>query len=260
LSHGDGDGGEGNSERWLVSYADFITLLMVLFVVLYSMSQVDLRRFQMLAESLHTAFAGGGEGRTIDTAIGQAGAGGDSAPDVVSLEDMPRRPLESLDVASRLSDMLRAQHLGGAVSVRKNVEGLLISMSEKIVFEPGTAVLLPEAYPVLDSIIEMVGPLDNDLRVVGHTAAQQPPADPRVTDNWRLSVLRATTIVDYLIAGGVAPARLMAAGVGDFHPLFPNDSPEHMALNSRADIIIVYPLEKAEVIDLGIDAMQNGSP
>lgn len=252
MSHG--GGGEGNSERWLISYADFITLLMVLFVVLYSMSQVDVRRLKVLAESLRTAFSGGGAVKVIDPAIGQGVGGGESAPDVVTLEDMPRRPLETLDVASRMSEMLRAHALGGEVSIVTNIEGLLISMSEKILFVPGTAELLPEAYPVLDSVAEMAANLDNDIRVVGH-ASSQPPSDTRLNNNWELSVIRAVRIIDYLVAAGVAPERLTAAGQGDLHPIFPNDSPEHIAKNNRADVIIVYPTAGSEVIDLQIDAI-----
>ncbi len=234
--------GGGGSERWLVSYADFITLLMVLFVVLYSMSQIDVERYKQLAESLRAAFAGG-PARVVDPSINQAGVtGGDSAPAPIILDDIPPRPPDTLDVVGRMTSLLLAYNLASDVSVHNNIEGVLISLSERLLFEPGTADLRPEAYPVLDTVAEMIRPLENEVRVIGYTD-DQPPVDPRYPNNWYLSTARAITIVEYLITRGVPPQRLSAAGRGEYQPLFPNDTPEHRALNSRAEIIIVYPVE-----------------
>jgi chemotaxis protein MotB len=242
MSHGGGDGG---GERWLVSYADFITLLMVLFVVLYSMGQVDVEKYKRLAESMRAVFSGGAA-KLIDPGLNQGGSTGDPAPIVIP--GIPRQSFDEVEVAGQLTDMLASANLGGAVSVQNNIEGVLISLSEKLLFIPGTAELQAEAYPVLDVIAEMLRPLDNDIRVIGHTD-DQPPTDPRYLTNWELSTARAVNVVNYLIGKGIAPQRMTAVGRGEYQPVFANDTSEHRALNSRADIVVIYEV-KTDVISL----------
>ncbi len=242
--------GGGGSERWLVSYADFITLLMVLFVVLYSMGQTDIQRYKQLANGLRAAFEGGPV-RIIDPGIDQAGGvdeNKEAAP--IIIPGIPQTPINSVEVAGELTDLLTSANLGGAVSVQNNVEGVLISLSEKLVFASGTAELQPEAYPVLDTILKMVLPLDNDIRLIGYTD-DTPPIDPKFQNNWDLSVGRAMVIADYFQQGGLDPARIMVAGRGEFKPIFPNDSHMHRALNSRAEIVVVYSMQ-SEVVNLNI--------
>lgn len=245
--------GGGGSERWLVSYADFITLLMVLFVVLYSMSQVDIQRYKQLAESLSSAF-GGGPSRIVDPGIDRSGGVDDqqeSAPIVIP--GIPKAPNTANEVAGQLTQMLSSADLGGVVSVQNNIEGVLISLSEKLVFEPGTAVLNPDAYPVLDTIIQMVKGIDNEIRIIGHTDSS-PPSDTRYRNNWELSLARALVIAEYLEKHGIASKRLFVAGRGDTQPIFPNDTPEHRALNSRAEIIVVYSVSQ-DVINLNLNVV-----
>jgi chemotaxis protein MotB len=234
--------GEGGSERWLVSYADFITLLMVLFVVLYSMGQTDIQRYKQLADGLRAAFSGD-PAAVIDPGIDQGGAADAKEPSPIIIPGIPQVPVNSVEVAGELTGMLQASNLGGAVSVQNNIEGVLISLSEKLVFDPGTADLQPEAFPVLDTIIEMIQPIENEIRIIGYTD-DSPPADPRFSSNWELSVGRAVTISDYFQAAGIDPKRLFVAGRGEHQPLFPNDSPEHRALNSRAELVIVYNVDQ----------------
>jgi chemotaxis protein MotB len=248
--------GGGGSERWLVSYADFITLLFVLFVILYAMGQTDLEKYKELAESLHQAFSGG-PASVVDPGINQGGAGtGDSSPSPITLDDMPTRLTDSLDVASRMNTILTAHDMTGDVSVHNNIEGLLISISEKLLFHPGTADLKDSAYPVLDSLAEMLHDIDNDVRVVGHTDDSQ-PSNPEIS-MWELSVQRAVRVVEYLLEKGISPDRLTASGRGEYSPVFPNDSAEHRALNSRADIIIIYPIE-SEILNLDFDLFNTTS-
>jgi chemotaxis protein MotB len=237
----------GGGERWLVSYADFITLLMVLFVVLYSMGQTDIKRYKELADGLRQAFSGGPM-RIVDPGIDQAGGSDEKAPAPIIIPGIPEVPETSVEVAGQLTSMLAATNLGGSVSVQNNIEGVLISLSEKLIFVPGTAQLQPDGYPVLNMIVQMLLPLDNEIRIVGHTD-DTPPVDPKYTNNWELSVGRAQMIADFFQQAGIPPERVMVSGRGQFKPIFPNDSPEHRALNSRAEIIVVYAVN-ADVINL----------
>jgi chemotaxis protein MotB len=243
MSHG----GEGGSERWLISYADFITLLMVLFVILYSMGQIDVNRYKQLADSLRVAF-NGGPARVVDPMIDQAGNQKGKAPAPIIIPGIPSSTVSSEEVAAQLSSLLAGSGIGGSVSVQNNIEGVLISLSEKLLFKPGTSELQPEAYPVLDAIIKMLKPLENDLRVVGHTDSR-PPADERYSSNWELSTHRAVVIIEYLVEGGIEPERITASGQGDNQPLFPNDSAMHRRLNNRAEVIVVFPVQ-TDAIDL----------
>ena len=242
----------GGNDRWLVSYSDFITLLMVLFVVLYSMGQTDLRKYKELSEAFATAF-GGGQTRVVDPSISNMGTSSEdmtAAPIIVPGLPMVSNNSQS-QVANDISDMLVQSGLTSDVSIQNNVEGLLISLSEELIFVPGSADLLnPDAYDVLDKIIVMVKPLDNEIKVVGHTD-NNAPIDPRYADNMQLSLDRAYTITNYFQQKGIDPTRIIASGRGEFQPIFPNDTEEHRSLNGRAEIVIIYT-QDVDMINLDI--------
>jgi chemotaxis protein MotB len=233
---------EHPDERWLVSYSDFITLLFVLFVVLYSIGQVDVTKYKILAESMRAAFSAGGAVKVVSNSISASGGGTDpnSVPAPISIPGMPEQPPQSDQVASQLTTMLNEMNMGSGVSVQTNIEGVLISLSESIIFYPGTANLYPQAYPVLDGIINMLNSMDNQLRIVGHTD-NTPPTDTKYTNNFELSVGRANVVAQYLISKGVDPSRITISGKSEYDPIFPNDTDEHRSMNCRADIVIIYP-------------------
>jgi len=236
---------EKHDERWLVSYADFITLLMVLFVILYSMGQVDIEKYRRLADSMRTAFTLGGPAQVIDSQINQAGGtneDGTSKPIVVP--GIPEGPTQSEEVAGELTNMLATQNLGNAVSVQTNIEGVLISLSEHLIFQEGQAYLPAEALPVLDTIVEMIRPISNKVRLVGYTS-NTPSSNPLYPTNWELSLARSLSVAQYMMNKGIAPDRFIVSGQAEYDPLFPNDTEQHKQLNARVEIIIVYPVENS---------------
>jgi len=232
----------GGDERWLVSYADFITLLFVLFVVLYSISQVDVTKYKILAESMRAAFSTGGAEKIVNSSISSSGGNADpnSEPDPIVIPGMPQKQPQSQDVADQLTSMLQNMNLSTGVSVQTNIEGVLISLSENLIFYPGTANLYPQAYPVLDGIIGMLNSMENKLKIVGHTD-NSPPIDPKYSNNFELSSGRALVVAEYLISKGIDPSRISIEGKGEFDPIFPNDTEAHRSMNSRAEIVIIYP-------------------
>jgi len=247
MSHG------GDSERWLVSYADFITLLFILFVVLWMISNTNMEEYKKLADSFKAAFSLGGGGgifsKIVNPEITTAGGGGDNpfgVPDPIVIEGIPKRPPASVEVAGQLTSMLSQFNLSEIVSIKTTVEGVLITFSEILLFTPGTSMLNEDAYPVLDTIIGMLLSNDNEIKIVGHTD-NTPSIDPRYPTNWELSLGRAWVIADYLIQSGVSPERIIVAGRGEYEPIFPNDTPEHRNLNSRADIIILYNIDAGAI-------------
>lgn len=235
---------EHHDERWLVSYADFITLLMVLFVILYSMGQVDVKKYQKLADSMRTAFTLGGPSQVVDGQINQAGGTSeDGTAKPIVVPGIPEGPTQSEEVAGQLTSMLSSQNLGSSVSVQTNIEGVLISLSERLIFREGQAELPAEAYPVLDTIAEMLRPIDNKVRLTGHTN-NLPSSNPLYPTNWELSLGRALSVARYLMNAGITPDRFVISGSGEYDPLFPNDTPQHLELNARVEIIIVYPVQQ----------------
>jgi chemotaxis protein MotB len=254
MAHREEEHEEGHDERWLVSYADFITLLMVLFVILYSMGQVDAQKYKRLAESMRSAFTLGGASQIVDSQINQAGGNsedGTSKPIVVP--GIPEGPTQSEEVAGQLTNMLASQNLGNEVSVQTNIEGVLISLSERLIFREGEVNLPAEALPVLDTIVEMLRPIENKIRLVGHTN-NTPSTNPIYPTNWELSLARATSVAKYLMNAGIAPGRIIISGQGEYMPIFLNDTDQHKALNARVEIIIVYQVE-SNVINVGIPSI-----
>ena len=242
---------EGHDERWLVSYADFMTLLFVLFVILYSMGQVDAQKYKRLAESMRSAFTVGGTSQIIDSQINQAGGSledGSSKPIVVP--GIPEGPTQSEEVAGKLTNMLATQNLGSEVSVQTNIEGVLISLSEGLIFQEDQVELPAEALVVLNTVVEMLRPIDNKIRLVGHTN-NKPSTNPDYPTNWELSLARATSVAKYLMDSGIASERIIISGRGEYAPVFPNDTEQHMTLNARVEIIIVYQVE-SKIIGVGL--------
>lgn len=140
--------------------------------------------------------------------------------------------------------MLATQNLGNAVSVQTNIEGVLISLSEHLIFQEGQADLPAEVLPVLDTIVEMIRPISNKVRLVGYTS-NTPSSNPLYPTNWELSLARALSVAKYMMNKGIAPDRFVVSGQAEYDPLFPNDTEQHKQLNARVEIIIVYPVQNS---------------
>jgi len=222
----------------MATFADMMSLLCVFFILLYAMANTDLKNFQRVAAALREAFNLG----STPAIIGDSGNMGSStiqAP--VFPQEMPLKQQQFMQTNAKMAALATEMGLGGQISVNMSVEGIIISLSESLVFEPGSAELRPEAREVLDEVAEILGPLQNGIRVEGHTD-NIPTNSPMYPTNWELSALRAVSVVRYLAEeGGINPNRLAAAGNAEYKPLAPNTNRENRALNRRADIVIVYP-------------------
>ena len=239
-----------NHERWLVSYADFITLLFAFFVVMYSVSRVDNKRMAQAAESikwaLHSAGTGGvgqlpifdgppSEGGSVMSAPG----GGMSPAQQAAVENFRRR------IENRIRPFVMQR--AGATTVTLSVEGqrVTVRLAAADFFDGGQAVLRPQILPVLDAIAEELVPLDRPLRVEGHTD-DLPVAGQRYHDNWELSAARAATVVSYLErAHHATPEHLQAVGLAATKPIAKGDSVEARELNRRVEMVVELEL-KAE--------------
>ncbi|HTT70103.1 MAG TPA: flagellar motor protein MotB [Anaeromyxobacteraceae bacterium] len=233
-----------NHERWLVSYADFMTLLMAFFVVMYSVSKVDNKRLSQAAESIKWAMHFGGEGGVGEMPIfeGPLSEGGNvmgmpggalTNQDITGLENLKRRIAEVVEAF-----VVRNQSNQGAVTVSIEDEHVVVRLAAADFFDPGQAVLRPQIVPVLDAIAGEIVPLGRPLRVEGHTD-DTPVEGGRYHDNWELSAARAATVASYLERAHHAPPNLLSAtGFAATRPMAEGDTPEARELNRRIEIVV----------------------
>jgi chemotaxis protein MotB len=238
-----------NHERWLVSYADFITLLFAFFVVLYASAQVDQRKIGRLAAAIQEAFRDLGvfpsANRAVDTmqlpkleAL-QAMEQLKHTPGTndIRYEDSEREDLVALE--NELKQALAVEIAIHAVSLHREVEGLVISLREFGFFDSGSAAIRPAAIPALDRIASILALRSCRLRIEGHTD-NVPIHTESMASNWELSTARATELVRLLIVRyRLSPERLSAAGYAQYHPISSNATAQGRAQNRRVDIVIL---------------------
>jgi chemotaxis protein MotB len=273
-----------NHERWLVSYADMMTLLLVLFVVLYAMSQVDKAKFAALASGLSDAFGGPiqatpgptPEGSVLDGLPGAIDIASAIAPDetvaqaevdaaaaAAALAEAQQVAAEAqaqyqdlTEVREQIEAALTAAGYAGAARYEIDERGLVVHIvADQVLFDAEQAVLRPEGRQILDAIAPALRGLPNSLGVEGH--ANHLPVTPGGVwpSNWELSAYRATTVVRYLAGGGVPGNRMVANGYSDTRPLVPPSDPTSIGVNRRVDVVVLSTAS-AEANELlpGLDA------
>jgi chemotaxis protein MotB len=237
-------------ERWLVSYADFMTLLFAFFVTMYAISNVDKRKLSDMVESMQTAFDAR---RNISH---------NSPRDPKEIKDAPKADPGSLDdLQQQLAERLRSQIAGGLVGLEIDPRGLVITIREAGTFGTGRADLSDAARTVLAEVASALVGIPNPVRVEGHTD-DVPIHTERFRSNWELSTARATTVVAFLVQErGMEPFRMSAAGYGEFHPRAKNTDDAARSQNRRVDIIILNDItRRAEEPDAVPGAAKPATP
>ncbi|WP_298210253.1 flagellar motor protein MotB [Ferrimicrobium sp.] len=248
----EGEAEAENSERWLLTYADMITLLLALFVVLFAMSSISQKKFDEFKTGLLQTFSQlqlqsalkGGTGllehRSLIThpgitpgppqiSIPQTGAG---TPASVSQQ--------SSQLAAQINAALAQANLANDVQVAVEKRGVVVRLlSDKVFFNTDSATLGSIGTEVVNIIGKVVEPLPNDIDVEGYTDSAPIYGGP-FSSNFELSAVRAVTVLEQLMrSDGVSADRLSATGFGATHPIVPNSSPTNMALNRRVDVVIL---------------------
>ncbi len=216
-----------NLERWLLTYSDLITLLLAFFVVMYSMSQVDNKRFGQMVEALNGVLKGGKVvTETHDPEKIKTGHG------VLKIGDLN---LVQQQVEERFKNINRQGEIKSELTER----GLVIHIMESALFKQGSAKLESSAIEVLDIVADQIRPLPNHVRIEGHTD-DRPISNKVYPSNWELSSARATEVVRYFTSNHeVSPDRISALGYGEYRPVRPNNSAENRATNRRVDIVVL---------------------
>jgi chemotaxis protein MotB len=226
-------------ERWLVSYADFITLLFAFFVVLFATGQSDKRKKAELAVSIQSAFNQMGifEAHSKLPPLTELPPSGVSAqPVALGISSLPS-PESMLAVRHRLQQAAQPEIDSGVIAINDSANGLVISLEEAGFFDSGAAGIRPSALPVLDRIAEVLPP--SPLRVEGHTD-NVPIHTAQFASNWELSSSRASSIARLLLLHpNIRAEQMSVAGYAEFHPVTSNATPEGRARNRRVDIVLL---------------------
>ncbi|MDR3165069.1 MAG: OmpA family protein [Synergistaceae bacterium] len=233
------ESGGGGCPAWLATYGDMVTLVLCFFVLLYSFSTLDAKKFEEVAASMQTAFniqAGGATTSSLMSVM---------AGSMREYQGNAARPTDSDQthntnrVLALVQKALKSELNGEEVTVSVNDRGVVIALSEQVLFEEGSAKLRPESLRILYKIGGVIEELPNDISVEGHTDSGIPTRSVYI-DNWGLSSARASRVTAYLDESiGIPQSRLRAVGMGASTPIVPNISEKNMKLNRRVDIVIL---------------------
>lgn len=261
--------GHSSHERWLVSYADFITLLFAFFVVMFSAARMDKERTAQLAEAIQTAFEQLGAVSPAHGAGGGQGGGGGSghAPSSLARTTAPELGRQEKNhmhedfaqIQKELEKLLAPEIQRREVALRLEPDGLIVSLREIGFFDSGSAQIKPQALDAIKRISTYLRSRNCALRIEGHTD-NVPIHNSLFASNWELSTARATAMVKVLIENnGFAPERLSAAGYSEFHPAADNGTTSGQQLNRRVDIVVVpLPVPTRQMASTGSPPVAKG--
>jgi chemotaxis protein MotB len=278
-----------NHERWMVSYADMMTLLLVLFIVLYAMSQVDKAKFAALASGLNESFGGpisvtpaaSPEGSVLDGLPGAidiasvippdptvSDAEVDTAAAQAAAERAERVAAEAQSAyeelaaaREKLAAALAAAGYPDAARFEIDERGLVVHIvADAVLFDAEEAALRPEGRAILDAVAPTLTELQNVLRVEGHANHLPVTRGGPWPSNWELSATRATTVLRHLAGGGIPEPRMSATGYAETRPLVPVNDPTAINVNRRVDVVVLSTASaEANALLPGIDAAHQGA-
>lgn len=225
------------SERWLLTYADLITLLLIFFIILYVMSKQDQVKFQVMATQLSKVFRGTSYivGKAPGPGIrggGRPGQGGGAAQGQTEDQSLQQ-------VKQEVQELAKQQGLQKELSVTVDERGVVLRLKDRVLFPSGRADLSGKAQEILADVGEILRRQEGAyVQVEGHT--DDVPIGSRYPSNWELSAARAASVVRLLISDtGMDPGHLRVAGYGEFRPLEDNRSEEGRAANRRIEIVLL---------------------
>ncbi len=247
-----------NHERWLVSYADFITLLFAFFVVMYSLSSINEGKYRVLSDSIVQAFRSvsvNDSGRQMivqdlpmpsKTMIGPKKTDAERKAEAAKKAEREKAARRVRDMADEIRRVLQPLADGGQVNVTEGAFGIKVEINAEVLFQPGEADLGQTAVDALDAVAQVLAPAEFPIVIEGHTD-NVPINTYRFPSNWELSAVRASSVVRLFVANGVEPGRLTAAGYGDQRPVASNLSAEGRAQNRRVTLLMESTLVEEDV-------------
>lgn len=270
-----------NHDRWMVSYADFITLLFAFFVVMYAISSVNEGKYKTLSNSLGEAFSNKEQqGSEIDliqigtvpTAIQPIALENPTTADLEKKRELSEEILKERrqlgEVSEQFEQVLAPFIDDKLVSVKKNDYWIELEMNSEMLFLSGESELSKKAIPVLKKIAEVINRLPNMVNIEGHTD-NIPIDNAKFRSNWDLSSARATSVVHEFVKEGISPPRLSAIGYGEFHPIDDNTIQTGRFKNRRVVLVLMAQAfarygandeERAKLLNLTPTTPVDGQP
>jgi len=254
------DDDDENPDRWLVSYADFITLLFAFFVVMYSISSVNQGKYKQLTHSMGTAFTGNNSPMQLQSNNSAADSKlkGQSKSLIKPLplthlyNEKMRRERESMtNMGIGLSNTLAPLITAGKLQVVQNNRGIRIDIHDSLLFTPGSAEIAASATGLMNEIATVLKTNQRLIQVEGHTD-NIPIHNATFFSNWELSAVRASSVVRMLSNASIAETRLSALGFGSAQPITENETPDGRAKNRRVSIMILYETQNQDDSSLEI--------
>ncbi len=234
-----------NHERWLVSYADFITLLFAFFVVMFAANQNDRHRAKLVSDSVRDALEHGQISSRLSNVLGRGpreGQAGGHAAVFVGPEkpaEPPARPGDLARSLAILQEELNPETQDGKVQMQLEARGLVINLREAAVFASGDDSVSPGSYSILEKIAAVIQDLPNQVRLEGHTDSI-PIHNSHFRSNWELSAARAIAMMEILVTRyGIARSRVAVAGYADNAPADDNDTEESRSHNRRVAVVLL---------------------
>lgn len=221
---------------WMVTFSDLVTLILVFFILLFSMSQIDMIKFKAITESFQEHFF---DFYPSMVPLDNPAVGETDSPEKDSGKDMSEESLQNL--LTEVQSFLDKNGLDDVIIANRTERGVVLVLQEQVLFDPGQATLLGDSHAFLNKVGELLVKLPNLVKVEGHTD-DIPMSSFRYPSNWELSAARASSVINYLMANHQLDSRrFIAVGYADTRPIVSNDSPENRQKNRRVEIIISDP-------------------
>jgi chemotaxis protein MotB len=238
-----------NNERWLLTYADLMNLLLIFFIVLYALSQLDAAKFNQLAQSLNMSLGNS----SLSPYIDKAAPGNNSIIKMPNTVPSPVIPSKLEDqqideIKKKVDQVVEEKGLKGEIDVAVQERGVVISINAQLLFKSGSADLDPNSKPTIreigDILLQVPG---KQIKIEGHTD-NDAISSSQFPSNWELSSARATNVLRLLVdKAHIDPRLISSVGYGEFRPVAPNTTEENKSKNRRVDIVILRDaFDKAE--------------
>lgn len=219
---------------WIVTFADLMILLLVFFVLMYSISALDVEKFKEAMKSIQVSL---GE-KTPPIDLIDLTKGGGVQKKVVSLEDLSGLKSRKLDILKRIKEFIEERNLGENIEVFLDRGRVVIRITGTVLFDSGVASLNRDGKPIIDEIAQIIWEFpDFNVNIKGHTD-NVPISTNKFPSNWELSAIRATTVLRRLTEKGISAERLTATGYAELFPLCPNDTDEDRQKNRRVEFVL----------------------
>ncbi|MGD6849834.1 flagellar motor protein MotS [Rossellomorea aquimaris] len=225
--------------KWMVTFSDLITLILVFFILLFSMSQIDIVKFRTIADSFQ-------QRQILEFYPSVIPFENPSAEPEMEKEKTQPQSSEETDkelnqLLAHIQSYLNENKLSDVVVATRTERGVVLVLQEQALFASGEATVLEDAYPFLNKVGDLLSRIPNFVKVEGHTD-NRPIGTYRFPSNWELSSARASSVIRYLVqTENLDPKRFIAVGYGDTRPIAPNDTSENLQKNRRVEVIITDP-------------------